>query len=84
MGIRIGVAQIIDRDNLDFIRMYALIQRAQNIPADTSIAVDTYFNGHCLCTPRDSTFNVPSRFSPKAIPLSRYTSMPTSGANAAR
>jgi hypothetical protein len=43
MGICIGVSQIIDRDNLDFTRMHALIQRAKNITADSSIAVDTYF-----------------------------------------
>jgi hypothetical protein len=54
MRVRIGVSQIVDRNDLDFLRVYALIQSAKYISADASIAVDAYFDSHRLFTPHNS------------------------------
>ena len=45
------IAQVIDRDDLDFVGALRFIQRAQDVAADTSVTVDTYFDGHLSQSP---------------------------------
>ena len=48
MRVGFGIAEIVDRDDLNFTSALAFIQRAQNIAADAAITVDCYFNCHCF------------------------------------
>jgi hypothetical protein len=47
MGIRFGIAKIIDGNDFDLIDVCALIQSAQNVTSNTPIPIDSYFNRHC-------------------------------------
>ena len=44
--IGIGVAQIVDRHDLDLAPMLALVQRTQNVAADAAIAIDCHLDRH--------------------------------------
>ncbi len=46
--VRVGlrVAQVIERDDLDFFLAIRFVQRAQDVAADAAIAIDTDFDGH--------------------------------------
>ncbi len=46
MRIRIGIAEVIDGNDLDIGALVAFIQRAQHVATDASITVDAYLDGH--------------------------------------
>src|SRR6185503_13265304 len=46
MRVRLRIAEIVDGDDLNFVRALALVQRAQDVAADTAITVDSDFDGH--------------------------------------
>ena len=48
MSIGIGIAQIVDRDDLDITAVLTFVQRPQNIAADSSITIDAHFDCHRL------------------------------------
>jgi hypothetical protein len=47
MRVGLGVAQIIDRGDLDPARVLSLVQRPQSIAANAPITVDAYLDCHC-------------------------------------
>ena len=51
--VRVGlrIAEVVDRDDLDFVGALGFVERAQDVAADTSVTVDTYFDGHLLAIP---------------------------------
>jgi hypothetical protein len=48
MGVRLGVAQVVDGDDGDILLLAAFIKRAQDIAADAAIAIDGNFDGHAV------------------------------------
>jgi hypothetical protein len=42
----VGVTKIVDGDDLELVGAFGFIQRAQDVPADAAVTVDTYFNSH--------------------------------------
>ena len=48
MSIGIGIAQVVDRDDLDLARVLALVERAQNVAADAPVTIDPHFDCHRL------------------------------------
>jgi len=60
MRIGIGIAQIVDGDDLDGAAVLALVQRTQDIAADSPVTIDAHFYCHRLQTPFDSMLNRPA------------------------
>ena len=48
VGVRLGVAQVVDGDDLDVVFLAAFVESAQDIAADAAIAVDCNFDRHTL------------------------------------
>ena len=46
VGIGLRIAEVVDGDDVDLALALALIERAQRVATDTSVAVDTDFDGH--------------------------------------
>src|SRR5690606_25856097 len=46
VGIRLGVAQIVDRNDLDVMLLAAFVVGAQHVTADTAVAIDGNSDGH--------------------------------------
>ena len=46
MGVGLGVAEVVDRHDLDFVRAIGFVERAQDVAADAAVAVDRDLDGH--------------------------------------
>ena len=46
MRIDLGVAEIVDRDDLQLRALAALVQRAQHVAADAAVTIDPHFQRH--------------------------------------
>jgi hypothetical protein len=46
VGVRLGLAEVVDRDDLDVVLLAALVVGAEHVAADAAIAVDGDFDGH--------------------------------------
>ena len=66
-----GVAEIVERDDLDLLLAIGLVQRAQDVAADAAVTIDSDFDGHSCssdkgdsstCRPRSAGY----RFSPSS------------------
>ena len=55
MRVGLGVAEVVDGDDLNLVGALALVERAQNVAADTAVTVDCNFDGHgCLLRPDEN------------------------------
>jgi len=50
-AFRIGVAQVVDRDDFDLALELPFIERAQDVAADAAVAIDPHCDCHRLLTP---------------------------------
>ena len=48
VGVGLGIAQVIDRDDADLSGAPALVQCPQDISANSAVAVDSYVYRHCV------------------------------------
>jgi hypothetical protein len=48
VGVRLGVAEVVDRHDLDVLLLAAFVESAQDIAADAAITVDCNFDRHCF------------------------------------
>ena len=48
VGIGVGIAEVVDGNDLDFAGAPALVERAQDVAADAAVAVDCDFDRHAL------------------------------------
>ena len=48
VGVRLGAAEVVDRDDLDLAVAAGFVQRAQDVPADAAVAVDGDADGHVV------------------------------------
>src|SRR5450830_174476 len=63
VGVRFGIAQVVDGNDLDILFLAAFVESAQYITADAAVAIDCNFDRHTLllikkegtCTPPAST-----------------------------
>ena len=46
MGVGVGIAEVVDRDDLDFAGALGFEQGAQHVAADAAVAIDTNTYGH--------------------------------------
>src|ERR1700727_4014792 len=53
MSIRIGIAQIVDGNDLEVAAVLALVQCPQNIAADSPVAIDANFDHRSSCASRN-------------------------------
>ena len=76
--VRVGlrVAQVVERDDLDFLLAVRLVQRAQDIATDAAVAIDSDFDGHSLYLSTHSRSTAATTFSgvnPKCLNRSLAT-----------
>jgi hypothetical protein len=48
VGVRLGIAEVVDRHDLDVLLFAAFVESAQDVAADAAITVDCNFDRHCL------------------------------------
>jgi hypothetical protein len=46
VGVGLGVAEVVDGDDLDLVRAARLVERAQDVAADAAVAVDRHLDRH--------------------------------------
>jgi hypothetical protein len=46
VGVRPGIAEVVQRDDLDLVRPLALVERAHDVAADAAVPIDANLDCH--------------------------------------